>query len=196
MATMDLTVRAAIYFACIVSAVHAFVMVKTSISLGDRDSSKLLATTTQLQQHQPVDAEMNQVPSIPSKSLSNNIKSIATAAGVALLGQIFSTGLAVADDTIITRADVGMIDLNETEPIVTDVCWMDIVVGDNTEPKRVEISLYGTVAPRAVANFKSLCKNEMGWGYKGSDIFRVISEFSLQGGNVGQPYTALPSQLR
>jgi hypothetical protein len=34
------------------------------------------------------------------------------------------------------------INLNSTEPVVTDVCWLDIRVGDSNI-KRIEISLYG-----------------------------------------------------
>jgi hypothetical protein len=48
------------------------------------------------------------------------------------------------DQKIITRADVGFIDLNVAEPKVTDICWMDIGVGDDPTPQRIEISLYGT----------------------------------------------------
>ncbi|KAJ1441512.1 hypothetical protein B484DRAFT_442761 [Ochromonadaceae sp. CCMP2298] len=73
---------------------------------------------------------------------------------------------------------------------------MDLRIGDNIEAKLVEISLFGTVAPKAATNFKSLCTNELGYGYKGSDIFRVISTFSLQGGSIGQPLGAQPAQRR
>lgn len=104
-----------------------------------------------------------------------------------------SNAIAV-DNPVITRADVGPIDLNVTEPLITDVCWMDIKV-DDAEPQRVEISLYGTITPNTAANFKSLCKNEGGYGYKGSEIFRIISTFSVQGGNIGQPKDTAASML-
>ena len=51
------------------------------------------------------------------------------------------------------------------------------------------------MVPKTVANFKSLCNNEGNVGYKGSDIFRVISTFSVQGGNVGQPADAKPAMI-
>jgi cyclophilin family peptidyl-prolyl cis-trans isomerase len=48
----------------------------------------------------------------------------------------------------------------------------------------VHVFASGTVAPLAAANFLSLCCGDRGWGYKGSDIFRIISGFSIQGGNI------------
>ena len=47
----------------------------------------------------------------------------------------------------------------------------------------------GNECPAAVSNFKSLCMNEGGYGYTGSSIFRVISQFSVQG-------TALNENMR
>jgi hypothetical protein len=46
--------------------------------------------------------------------------------------------------------------------------------------------LTGNECPAAVSNFKSLCLNEEEdengrYGYAGSSIFRVISQFSVQG---------------
>lgn len=91
-----------------------------------------------------------------------------------------------AEQKTLTRADVGNIDLSTNEPTVTDVCWLDIQIG--TSPvQRIEVSLYGGITPLTAANFKSLCLNEHGVGYKGSEIFRIISEFSVQGGNIGVP---------
>jgi cyclophilin family peptidyl-prolyl cis-trans isomerase len=89
--------------------------------------------------------------------------------------------------SLVTRDDVGFINLNETEPVVTDVAFLDIQVGD-LPVERIEISLYGTVVPQTVDNFKGLIEN----GYKGSDIFRVIDSFSIQGGNVGCPTDGIP----
>lgn len=100
-----------------------------------------------------------------------------------------------AEDPMISRSDVGMINLNETMPDVTNVCWLDISVGESPS-QRVEISLFGKVAPRTAANFKALAKGEPGWGYTGSEIFRIISTFSVQGGNINaNPGNVLQSQL-
>lgn len=52
----------------------------------------------------------------------------------------------------------------------------------------------GDVVPITVQNFKSLCSNERGWGYKGSDFYRVISTYSVQAGNIGNPPNALLSE--
>ena len=84
---------------------------------------------------------------------------------------------------LITRADVGFINLNETIPIVTDVVWMDVAIG-SSEPQRIEIELYGQIVPLTVANFKALCKDN---GFQGSEFFRIIGQLSVQGGNRGQP---------
>lgn len=88
---------------------------------------------------------------------------------------------------LFSRQYVGFISLNETEPTITDVAYMDIQIGDS-EAQRVEISLYGTICPKTVSNFKALCKGVDGTGYKGSQVFRVISTFSIQAGNIGGPH--------
>ena len=90
---------------------------------------------------------------------------------------------AAADEGLLTRSDVGMINLNETLPEVTNVCWLDVSVGD-TPPQRIEISVFGKVTPQTAANFVALARGTPGFGYKGSDFFRVISTFSVQGGNI------------
>ena len=45
---------------------------------------------------------------------------------------------------ILTRNDVGFINLNDTLPTVTDVAWMDIQIGES-DPQRIEISLFGII---------------------------------------------------
>lgn len=86
------------------------------------------------------------------------------------------------------------IDLNLQTPKVTDICWMDISI-DSKPSKRIEISLFGDIVPFTAANFKSLCLNENNIGYKNSDIFRIISTFSIQGGNIGSPIDIQPSKI-
>lgn len=82
-------------------------------------------------------------------------------------------------DRALTRADVGFIDLNTTQPIITDTCWFDVQIGQS-DPQRIEISLFGEVTPITAENFKLLCKNKL---YQNSEIFRIIQGFSVQGGN-------------
>jgi len=121
-----------------------------------------------------------------------------TAAAAALLTAAPLTALAKAAgaaEQVLTRNDVGFINLNETMPEVTDVCWLDISIGDTSSPSRVEISLFGGVTPKAAENFKALAMGKPGYGYKGSDIFRVVATFSVQGGNINSGAEVAQSQL-
>lgn len=90
----------------------------------------------------------------------------------------------------------GSWDLSLNEPKVTDVCWMDVAIG--TAPaQRIEISLYGDIVPKTAANFKELCSRKTyGEGYKGSSFFRIISDFSVQGGNIGNTIDSLQTKSK
>ena len=110
-----------------------------------------------------------------------------------VLGSSVSRAWAEGND-VIAREDVGFLSLNETEPIVTDIAYLDIQIGDSA-PQRVEIHLYGMVCPQTVANFKSLCIGQNGNSYVGSEVFRVISTFSIQAGNIGCPPDAPRSRI-
>jgi peptidyl-prolyl cis-trans isomerase B (cyclophilin B) len=136
--------------------------------------------------------------------LQKQLKTSSAILRAASLIAVTAAKKAVAEDKDmpkISRSDVGFINLNTTEPVVTDIVYMDIVVGDDTTSsmtpvkERIEISLYGTVCPKTVENFKVLCANAASaadgstYGYKGSELFRVISSFSVQGGSIGAPAT-------
>ena len=84
-------------------------------------------------------------------------------------------------DQVLTRADVGFINLNDTMPEVTDVCWLDIAVGDSAV-QRVEISLFGKVTPQTAENFKQLCKGTPGYGYAEIVKFSGSLNMFYQGG--------------
>ena len=98
------------------------------------------------------------------------------------------------DNSAFTGKDIEYVCLNETEPTVTDIAYFDIQIGNST-PQRVEIELYGEVCPQTVANFKSLCNGDNGISYVGSEVFRVISTFSIQAGNIGCPADAPRSKI-
>jgi len=126
---------------------------------------------------------------ISQQQVLQNIQPITLAVASAVLVATTSSQSALAESTVAaTRADVGIINLNETSPQVTDVCWLDVALEGSSDVQRVEISLFGTIVPKTVENFKALCLNKQpGMGYVGTDFFRVISTFSVQGGNVGVP---------
>ncbi|XP_075248137.1 uncharacterized protein LOC142341131 [Convolutriloba macropyga] len=70
---------------------------------------------------------------------------------------------------------------------VTKTCWMDIELDDNPVG-RIEIALFGEVAPITVSNFAALCKGSYNhdpkFGYKGSRIHRFVQDFVMQGGDI------------
>jgi len=147
-------------------------------------------------------------PSLFKERLTNQLKQISTssitiASTIVASLQFVRPSAVIANDDddnsltsrpIVTRADVGMINLNETLPRITDICYFDIQLGDSAT-QRIEISLFGDIVPQTTENFKSLCENKNNIGYKDSNIFRVISEFSIQGGNIGNDSNTIPSKI-
>lgn len=73
---------------------------------------------------------------------------------------------------------------------MTDKVFLDIEIKGG-EKGRITLGLFGTVAPKAVENFKSLCACDKGIGrltgvplcYRGSSIHQVVTDFGIQGGD-------------
>jgi len=65
---------------------------------------------------------------------------------------------------------------------VTDRVYLDLVL-DGQPLGRVELGLFGGVAPKTVANFKGLVEGQSFGGYKGSKVHRVVPGFVIQGGD-------------
>jgi cyclophilin family peptidyl-prolyl cis-trans isomerase len=81
-------------------------------------------------------------------------------------------------------------------PVVTDKVFMNVQIGDDEEPGRIELGLFGGICPKAVKNFIALCQcdDDINKGrigkvtgkplcYKNSSFHRVVTDFGIQGGD-------------
>ncbi|KAJ1617830.1 cyclophilin, partial [Pavlovales sp. CCMP2436] len=62
-------------------------------------------------------------------------------------------------------------------------CYLDFAI-DGVPAGRVQIELYGSVVPRTAQNFKELATGKPGFGYAGTQVFRVVEGFTVQLGDV------------
>lgn len=87
------------------------------------------------------------------------------------------------------RSEAAYIDPTTDMPVITDTVYLDITIDparDNEEPfkGRLVIGLFGELLPRTAQNFRQLCEKN---GYKGSSFYRVLSDFTIQGGAIDDP---------
>ena len=75
------------------------------------------------------------------------------------------------------------IDIRETPPVITSRCFLDVSIG-GTPAGRIDIELYGDIAPLAAENFRALCTREKGFGYAGTTFFKILEGIAVQGGDV------------
>ena len=75
------------------------------------------------------------------------------------------------------------INVLETPPTITSRCFLDISIS-GAPAGRLDIELYGEIAPKAAENFRALCTGEKGFGYTGSSFYKILSGLAVQGGDV------------
>lgn len=78
-------------------------------------------------------------------------------------------------------ARAAYIDPSIDPPQVTKRVYLDVLIGGKDEGRLV-IGLYGNLMPRTVDNFATLFESN---AYAGTNFYRVLSDFSIQGGNIG-----------
>ena len=79
------------------------------------------------------------------------------------------------------------LDPNSEMPKITQQVYLDVEIDQGKEEKkkgRLVIGLFGELMPRTTQNFETLAKDN---AYAGTTFYRVLSDFSIQGGAIGDP---------
>ncbi|CAJ1966459.1 unnamed protein product [Cylindrotheca closterium] len=85
--------------------------------------------------------------------------------------------------TTTSPAHASYIDPTTNPPEITKRVFIDVLINGKGE-YRIEIGLFGELMPRTVDNFAKLFESN---AYAGTDFYRVLSDFSIQGGAIGDP---------
>ena len=75
------------------------------------------------------------------------------------------------------------IDVTAAPPKVTSKCFLDVSIG-GSPVGRIEVDLFGEIAPKAAENFRALATGEKGFGYAGTSFYKVLAGLAVQGGDV------------
>mmetsp|Transcript_37210 Transcript_37210/g.90382 ORF Transcript_37210/g.90382 Transcript_37210/m.90382 type:complete len:251 (+) Transcript_37210:40-792(+) len=101
-------------------------------------------------------------------------------AGFGRRGFVQST-LASAFFVATPPAHASYIDPITSPPEITKRVFIDVLI-NNKDEARIEIGLFGELMPRTVGNFAKLFESN---SYAGTNFYRVLSDFSIQGGAIG-----------
>ncbi|KAG8470703.1 hypothetical protein KFE25_009124 [Diacronema lutheri] len=130
----------------------------------------------------PAPAAADALPQLGRRELAERIVALSGAAGA---GCLSATRRAAADDVaagVPLPSNAPLDPATDTIP-VSDVCYLDLAI-DGSPAGRVLIELYGSIVPRTVDNFKALALGTQGFGYAGTQVFRVVDGFTIQAGDV------------
>merc|ERR1712137_923156 len=70
----------------------------------------------------------------------------------------------------------------QLDKMANPIVFFDITIG-GAPAGRIEMTLRADVVPKTAENFRALCTGEKGFGFKGSNFHRVITNFMCQGGD-------------
>ena len=95
-----------------------------------------------------------------------------------------TTAAATASFGLPSPAAAAYIDPTTAPLAVTKRAYLDVQIGDKA-PERIVIGLYGEVLPKTTENFYKLAESN---SYADTLFYRVISDRSIQGGAIGDPF--------